>query len=182
MTPSQLRAGGRGTTIQFAVGECWLGAVLVAATARGICAIMFGDEPTALVEDLERRFPEAELRSGDKDFNRTVATVAAYVRQPARGLDLPLDILGTAFQQQVWELLRKIPPGSTTTYTEVAEQIGRPSAVRAVAAACAANPISVAIPCHRVLRKDGSLAGYYWGIDRKRALLKRERKGSQAAE
>jgi len=179
MTPTQLRAGGRGTTIQFATADCWLGKVLVAATDRGICAIMFGDEPDELIRDLVRRFPEAELKPGDKGFNRTVATVVAYVRQPARGLDLPLDILGTAFQQQVWELLRTIPAGSTTTYTEIAQRLGRPSAVRAVASACAANPISVAIPCHRVVRTDGSLAGYYWGIERKEKLIERERGESE---
>lgn len=174
MTPTQLRAGGRGLTIRYATGTCWLGLVLVAASERGICAIMFGDQADPLVHDLRGRFPQAELIAGDRDFQQTVRAVAEYVRRPAAGFDLPLDIIGTAFQQQVWELLRKIPAGSTTTYTEIARRLGRPSAVRAVASACAANPISVAIPCHRVVRADGSLAGYYWGLERKQKLLERE--------
>lgn len=182
MTPSQVRTGGRGLTIRYATGKCWLGLVLVAATERGICAIMFGDEAEPLVGDLRGRFPQAEFKSGDRKFRETVAAVAAYVRQPARGLDLPLDIIGTAFQQQVWEQLRKIPAGSTTSYTEIARRLGKPSAVRAVASACAANPISVAIPCHRVVRTDGSLAGYYWGIERKRKLLERERVDNDRGE
>ncbi|MBL8851133.1 MAG: bifunctional DNA-binding transcriptional regulator/O6-methylguanine-DNA methyltransferase Ada [Planctomycetaceae bacterium] len=174
MTPTQVRSGGRGTTIHYAVENCWLGLVLVAATERGICAIMFGDRAAPLIRDLHRRFPEADVAAGGNAFQQTVATVVAYVAQPACGLDLPLDVIGTAFQQQVWALLQKIPPGATTTYTEIARQLGRPDAVRAVATACAANPISVAIPCHRVVRKDGSLAGYYWGIERKQKLLERE--------
>jgi AraC family transcriptional regulator, regulatory protein of adaptative response / methylated-DNA-[protein]-cysteine methyltransferase len=180
MTPTQLRSGGRGLTIRYATGKCWLGLVLVAATDRGICAIMFGDKAEPLVHDLKGRFPHAELIAGDREFRETVAAVAAYVRQPSRGLNLPLDIIGTAFQQQVWELLRKIPAGATTTYTEIAKQLGKPAAVRAVASACAANPISVAIPCHRVVRTDGSLAGYYWGIERKRKLLDRESESEHA--
>jgi len=179
MTPTQVRAGGRGLTIRYATGRCWLGLVLVAATDRGICAIMFGDEAEPLVRDLKGRFPQAEFESGDRKFRETVAAVAEYVREPARGLGLPLDIIGTAFQQQVWELLRKIPAGSTASYTEIARRLGKPSAVRAVASACAANPISVAIPCHRVVRTDGSLAGYYWGIERKQKLLERERGDDQ---
>jgi AraC family transcriptional regulator of adaptative response/methylated-DNA-[protein]-cysteine methyltransferase len=182
MTPTQVRAGGRGLTIRYATGKCWLGLVLVAATERGICAIMFGDEAEPLVRDLEGRFPRAELIAGDRKFRETVAAVAAYVQQPSRGLDLPLDIIGTAFQQQVWELLRTIPAGSTATYTEIAKRLGKASAVRAVASACAANPISVAIPCHRVVRSDGSLAGYYWGIERKRKLLALERRTEGSPE
>lgn len=179
MTPTQLRAGGRGLTIRFATGRCWLGVVLVAATERGICAIMFGDEVEPLVRDLTERFPQATLEAGDRDFQQKVRAVAEYVRRPAAGLDLPLDIIGTAFQQQVWELLRKIPAGATATYTEIAKQLGKPAAVRAVASACAANPISVAIPCHRVVRTDGSLAGYSWGIERKQQLLSREQGDDQ---
>jgi len=182
MTPTQMRAGGRGLTIRHATGRSWLGVVLVAATDRGICAIMFGDKAEPLVRDLKERFSHAKLVAGDRDFQRTVRAVAEYVRRPAAGLELPLDIIGTAFQQQVWELLRKIPAGATSTYTEIAKRLGKPSAVRAVASACAANPISVAIPCHRVVRSDGSLAGYYWGIERKRRLLDREQQNEESPE
>ena len=174
MTPTEFRAGGSGTRIQFAVGECWLGAILVAATERGVCAILLGDDPEELLRDLQDRFPQAELIGGDSQFERTVAAVVGLIEQPAGGLDLPLDVRGTAFQQQVWEALRKIPPGTTVTYSEIAEKLGRPTAVRAVATACAANPLAVAIPCHRVVRRDGAPAGYRWGIDRKRSLLERE--------
>lgn len=175
MTPTELRAGGCGITIRYAVEKCWLGLVLVAATDRGICAIMFGDKSAPMIDDLKRRFSKAEFVSGDGEFQQVVAAVVTYVARPAGGLELPLDIIGTAFQQRVWEVLRKIPPGATATYAEIARKLGRPEAVRAVATACAANPISVAIPCHRVVRKDGALAGYYWGIERKQKLLDVER-------
>jgi AraC family transcriptional regulator of adaptative response/methylated-DNA-[protein]-cysteine methyltransferase len=174
MTPRDFRAGGPGAEIRFAVGQCSLGAILVAATDKGVCAITLGDDPDALVRELQDRFPKARLIGGDAEFERLVAKVVGFVEAPAQGLDLPLDLRGTAFQQRVWEALRKIPAGRTATYTEIAKRIGRPKAVRAVAAACADNPVAVAIPCHRVVRLDGNLAGYRWGIARKRALLDKE--------
>jgi AraC family transcriptional regulator of adaptative response/methylated-DNA-[protein]-cysteine methyltransferase len=174
MTPTDFRAGGAGAAIRFAVGECSLGSILVAATPKGICAISLGDDPDALVRGLQDRFPKAQLIGGDKTFERLVADVVGFVEAPAQGLDLPLDLRGTAFQQRVWQALRKIPAGTTTTYTEIAKRIGRPKAVRAVAQACAGNAIAVAIPCHRVVRLDGSLSGYRWGVARKRALLDKE--------
>src|SRR5712691_4603438 len=174
MTPTNFRSGGIGTSIRFAVGACSLGSILVAATAKGICAILLGDEPGALVRDLEDRFPKAKLIGGDAGFEQWVAKVVGFVEAPALGLDLPLDVRGTAFQQRVWRALREIPAGSTASYTEIAERIGAPKAVRAVARACASNAIAVAIPCHRVVRTDGALSGYRWGVERKRALLERE--------
>jgi AraC family transcriptional regulator, regulatory protein of adaptative response / methylated-DNA-[protein]-cysteine methyltransferase len=174
MTPTKFRKGGVGTAIRFAVGECSLGSILVAATDKGVCAISFGDDPGALVRDLQDRFPRAELIGGDREFERLVAKVVGFVEAPTKGLDLPLDIRGTAFQQRVWKALRLIPPGSTATYAELARRIGRPKAVRAVAQACSTNPIAVAIPCHRVVRTDGALSGYRWGVERKRALIERE--------
>lgn len=175
MTPTDLRAGGKNTAIRFAVGQCSLGAILVAASGKGVAAILLGDEPGALVRDLETRFPNAELIGADPAFEATVAKVVGFVEAPGTGLDLPLDIQGTAFQQRVWQALRGIRPGTTSTYAEVARTIGRPTAARAVATACAANPIAVAIPCHRVVRTGGAISGYRWGIARKRALLARER-------
>jgi AraC family transcriptional regulator, regulatory protein of adaptative response / methylated-DNA-[protein]-cysteine methyltransferase len=156
------------------VGQCSLGAILVAASERGVCAILLGDDPQALVHDLQDRFPKARLVGGDADFEQWVARVIGFVEAPALGLDLPLDLRGTAFQRRVWQALREIPPGRTSTYTEIAERIGAPKAVRAVAGACAANALAVAIPCHRVVRLDGSLSGYRWGVERKRALLAKE--------
>lgn len=177
MTPGAYRAGGARTEIRFAVAQCSLGAILVAQGARGICAILLGDEPEALLRDLQDRFPRAELIGGDADFEALVAQVVGFVEAPATGLDLPLDLRGTAFQQRVWQALREVPPGSTVSYTEIARRIGAPGAVRAVAGACAANALAVAVPCHRVVRQDGALSGYRWGIARKRALLEREAKG-----
>jgi len=174
MTPTNFRSGGHGASIRFAVGECSLGSILVAATDRGVCAIMLGDDPDALVRDLQDRFPKARLIGGDTDFEQLVAKVVGFVEAPALGLDLPLDVQGTAFQQRVWQALRAIPSGATASYTEIAERIGAPQAVRAVAQACASNALAVAIPCHRVVRRDGALAGYRWGVERKRALLERE--------
>ena len=174
MTPTRFRSGGAGTSMHFAVGECWLGSVLVAATGKGVCAIMLGDDPDALLRDLQDRFPKAELVGGDREFEGLVASVVGLVEAPALGLDLPLDVRGTAFQQRVWQALRDIPAGSTASYTDIARRIGAPKAVRGVAGACAANPIAVAIPCHRVVRSDGALSGYRWGVTRKRALLERE--------
>jgi AraC family transcriptional regulator of adaptative response/methylated-DNA-[protein]-cysteine methyltransferase len=174
MTPTQRRAGGAGTDIRFAVGECSLGAILVARSERGVCAILLGDDPDELARDLQDRFPRARLIGGDTDFERVVALVVGFVEQPALGLDLPLDVRGTAFQQRVWQALREVPTGRTVSYAEVAQRIGAPKSVRAVAQACAANAIAVAIPCHRVVRHDGALSGYRWGVERKRALLERE--------
>jgi AraC family transcriptional regulator of adaptative response/methylated-DNA-[protein]-cysteine methyltransferase len=175
MTPTAFRSGGNGAAIRFAVGECSLGAILVAATGKGVCAILFGDDPDALVRDLQDRFPRARLIGADADFERLVATVVGFVEAPAQRLDLPLDVRGTAFQQRVWQALRRIPSGSTASYAEIARRIGRPKAVRAVAQACAANALAVAIPCHRVVRTDGTPSGYRWGVERKRALLEREK-------
>jgi AraC family transcriptional regulator, regulatory protein of adaptative response / methylated-DNA-[protein]-cysteine methyltransferase len=174
MTPTIFRSGGTGTTIRFAVGECSLGSVLVASSEKGVCAISLGDDPDALVRDLQDQFPKARLIGGDKKFERMVAQVIGFIEAPKTGLDLPLDVRGTAFQQKVWRTLREIPAGSTVSYTEIAERIGAPKAVRAVAQACASNHIAVAIPCHRVLRHDGDLSGYRWGVQRKSALLARE--------
>jgi AraC family transcriptional regulator, regulatory protein of adaptative response / methylated-DNA-[protein]-cysteine methyltransferase len=174
MTPSSYRAGGADHDIRFAIGECSLGAILVAQSERGVCAILFGDDPDVLARDLQDRFPRANLIGGDRAFEQLVATVVGFVEAPAIGLDLPLDVRGTAFQQRVWQALRDIPAGVTASYSEIAQRIGSPNAVRAVAGACAANMLAVAIPCHRVVRNDGSLSGYRWGVERKRALLARE--------
>jgi AraC family transcriptional regulator of adaptative response/methylated-DNA-[protein]-cysteine methyltransferase len=174
MTPTAYRAGGAATRIRFAVGQSSLGAILVAATERGICAIFLGDDPDELLRQLQDRFPRADLVGGEAAFERLVARVVGFVEAPAVGLDLPLDVRGTAFQQRVWRALSAIPAGSTTSYAEVARRIGAPRSVRAVARAIADNPIAVAIPCHRVVASDGALTGYRWGIARKRALLDRE--------
>lgn len=161
--------------MRYAVGECSLGSILVAASGKGIAAILFGADPEALVHDLEGRFPNANLIGGDLAFEDVMTRVVGFVEAPEVGLNLPLDMRGTAFQHRVWNAVREIPVGTTATYTEIAEKIGMPSAVRAVAAACAANKIAVAIPCHRVVRNDGSLAGYRWGVERKRQVLDREK-------
>lgn len=175
MRPRSFQRGGVGETIRFAVGECSLGAILVASSDKGVCAISLGDAAEALVEDLQDGFPRAELIGGDRDFEQLVARVVGFVEAPRTGLDLPLDVRGTAFQRRVWEALLEIPAGATSNYADIAARLGAPRAVRAVAGACAANKIAVAIPCHRVLRTDGSLSGYRWGVERKRALLGRER-------
>lgn len=174
MTATKFRAGGADTEIRFAIGECSLGSILVAKSERGVCAILLGDDPEALARDLQDRFPRANLIGGDAEFEQMVAKVIGFVEAPATGLDLPLDIRGTAFQQRVWQALRKIPVGSTASYTEIAHRLGVPKAVRAVARACAANALAIAIPCHRVVRTDGTLSGYRWGVERKRALLEKE--------
>jgi AraC family transcriptional regulator of adaptative response/methylated-DNA-[protein]-cysteine methyltransferase len=176
MTPTAYKRGGADAEITFAIGQCSLGAILVARSRKGICAIMLGDDPDQLVRDLQDRFPKAELIGGDVDFERIVAKVIGLVEAPALGTDLPLDIRGTAFQQRVWQALRSIPAGETASYTEIARRIGAPKSVRAVAQACSANPLAVAIPCHRVVRTDGDVSGYRWGVERKRALLRREAK------
>ncbi|MBL4891129.1 MAG: bifunctional DNA-binding transcriptional regulator/O6-methylguanine-DNA methyltransferase Ada [Rhizobiaceae bacterium] len=174
MTPSKYRSGGSGEIINFAVGECGLGSVLVAASKTGICAILLGDSPDMLAQDLQDRFPNAMLEGGDNSFEEWVAKVVGFVEAPQLGLDLPLDIRGTAFQQRVWQALRAIPIGSTVSYAEVARAIGSPKAARAIAKACAANAIAIAIPCHRVVRNDGAISGYRWGVERKRQLLEQE--------
>lgn len=174
MTPSGFRAGGARTQMRVAVGECSLGAILVAASERGICAISLGDDPNQLMRDLQDQFPRADFIAGDAAFEQQVARVIGFVETPALGLDLPLDVRGTAFQQRVWQALRDIPAGKTLSYTMVANKIGAPKSVRAVASACAANTLAIAIPCHRVVRNDGAISGYRWGVERKRALLARE--------
>lgn len=176
MSPQQYRTGARGVTIRFAVGECSLGSILVAATERGVCAIALGDDPQTLVHDLERRFRHAELVGADAGFEATVARVIglAEAHPGASATELPLDIQGTVFQERVWRALRAIPSGATTTYAELAAALGMPRASRAIARACASNPLALVIPCHRVVRSDGSLAGYRWGVERKRELLRRE--------
>ena len=174
MTPTKFRGGADGVSIRFAVGECSLGSILVAATEKGICSILLGDDPDKLVRGLQDRFSKAKLVGGDKEFEKWVAQVVGFVEAPAQGLRLPLDMRGTAFQQRVWKALRDIPAGSTATYSDIAERVGAPKAVRAVAQACASNDIAVAIPCHRVVRKNGELSGYRWGVERKQALLRRE--------
>jgi AraC family transcriptional regulator of adaptative response/methylated-DNA-[protein]-cysteine methyltransferase len=176
MTPGAYRAGGADAEIRFAVGQCSLGAILVAQSARGVCAIALGVDPVALARDLQKRFPNARMIGGDADFERLVAQVVGLVEAPGLGLELPLDVRGTAFQQRVWQALQEVPPGRTVSYTEIAQRIGAPASVRAVAQACGANALAVAIPCHRVVRRDGGLSGYRWGVERKRALLEREAK------
>lgn len=174
MTPSDFRSGGGRREIHFAIGQSTLGAILVARSELGVCAILLGDDPEVLLRDLQARFSKATLIGGDAGFEAVVARVVGFVEAPKLGLDLPLDIRGTAFQQRVWQALREIPVGKTVSYTELARRIGMPSAVRAVAGACAANALAVAIPCHRVVRSDGGLSGYRWGVERKKALLDRE--------
>jgi AraC family transcriptional regulator of adaptative response/methylated-DNA-[protein]-cysteine methyltransferase len=174
MTPKAYRSGGAGATVRFAIGECWLGSILVAASQSGVCAISLGDDPDKLARELQDQFPNAQVIGGDAEFEQLVAKVVGFLETPAIGIALPLDIRGTAFQRCVWEALQKIPLGSTVTYTDIAKQIGKPNSVRAVASACAANKLAVAIPCHRVVRTDGSLSGYRWGVERKAKLLERE--------
>lgn len=174
MLPRQYRAGGAGATIHFALGQCSLGAILVAQSEKGICAILLGDDPESLLYDLQDQFPKARLIGGDSAYEQLVAEVVGFVEAPALGLALPLDVQGTAFQERVWQALREVPAGSRVSYTDIAERIGAPKAVRAVAMACAANHIAVAIPCHRVVRRDGDISGYRWGVERKQQLLTRE--------
>jgi AraC family transcriptional regulator, regulatory protein of adaptative response / methylated-DNA-[protein]-cysteine methyltransferase len=174
MRPSRYRAGGADEEIKFAVGQTSLGAILVASSRKGVAAILLGDDPDELVRDLQDRFPKARLIGAERDYETLIARVGGLIETPEVGLSLPLDVRGTAFQQRVWQALQEIPTGETVCYAEIARRIGSPKAARAVAEACAANNLAVAIPCHRVVRHDGSLSGYAWGVDRKRALLDRE--------
>lgn len=174
MAPTRYRTGGAAERLRFAIGATSLGALLVASSEAGVAAILIGDDPEALVRDLQDRFPKAELVGGDADYERLVARVVGLIEEPGAGHDLPLDIRGTAFQQRVWAALRAIPVGETRSYAEIAAAIGSPGAVRAVGAACGANRLAVAIPCHRVVRTDGDLSGYRWGVERKASLLARE--------
>jgi AraC family transcriptional regulator of adaptative response/methylated-DNA-[protein]-cysteine methyltransferase len=179
MTPARYRSGGANEEIRFAVGETSLGAILVASSKKGVVSILLGDEADELVRSLQDRFASAHLVGADKDYEALVAQVVGCVEAPRLGLELPLDVRGTAFQQRVWRALKDIPAGRTASYAEIARRIGSPKAVRAVAGACAANNIALAIPCHRVVRQDGSISGYAWGVTRKRSLLERE--GGEAA-
>ena len=172
--PQAARSRGAGLEIKFSIRECSLGQVLVAASDKGVCHLALGDESEPLLSDLHSRFPKARFVRGDADFETLAAEAVRFVEAPTGSFDLPLDIHGTAFQRRVWAAMREIPPGAKVSYAEIAQRIGEPKAVRAVAAACAANRIALAIPCHRVVHKDGSLSGYRWGVKRKRALLERE--------
>jgi AraC family transcriptional regulator of adaptative response/methylated-DNA-[protein]-cysteine methyltransferase len=174
MTPTRYREGGMNEEIKFAIGQSSLGAILVASSAKGVVAILIDDDPNKLARDLQDRFPKARLVGGDRDYEKLVAQVVGLVEAPGIGLNLPLDVRGTAFQQRVWQALQEIPVGKTTSYSDIAAQIGLPNGARAVAGACAANNIAVAIPCHRVVRSDGSLSGYAWGVERKKRLLDAE--------
>ncbi len=175
MKPSDYKAGGTNTHIHFAVGQCSLGAILVAQSHRGVCAILLGDEPDTLVRDLQDQFPDAELLGADPAFEQLVAQVVGFIEAPALGLDLPLDLRGTAFQERVWQALRRHPGGQHRQLRADRRTDWPPTAFRAVAQACGANRLAVAIPCHRVVRSNGELSGYRWGVERKRQLLERER-------
>ncbi|MEM7397451.1 MAG: bifunctional DNA-binding transcriptional regulator/O6-methylguanine-DNA methyltransferase Ada [Pseudomonadota bacterium] len=175
MAPDTFRKGGVSEHLTFATAPCSFGVVLAAASQKGLCAILLGESSDALADDLRALFPKASLTEGDADFAATMAAAVALIDVPGKQIELPLDIRGTAFQRRVWEALRKIPAGETRSYSAVATEIGAPDAVRAVASACAANKLAVAIPCHRVVRRDGSMSGYRWGAERKRALLDKEK-------
>jgi AraC family transcriptional regulator of adaptative response/methylated-DNA-[protein]-cysteine methyltransferase len=174
MTPTQFKAGGANEEIRFALGQTSLGAILVASSKRGVASILLGDDPDALLRQLQDRFPKAQLIGADRDYEVLVARVVGLIEAPQIGLNLPLDVRGTAFQRRVWLALQEIPVGQTVSYSEIARRIGSPKATRAVAGACAANNLAVAIPCHRVVRNDGAVSGYAWGVERKKALLDRE--------
>jgi AraC family transcriptional regulator of adaptative response/methylated-DNA-[protein]-cysteine methyltransferase len=174
MTPTSFRDGGVNTVIHFAIAECSLGSILVAKSERGVCAVLMGDDPLQLARDLQDQFPKADLVGDESGYEELVAKVIGLIERPGVGFDLALDIRGTAFQQRVWKALQQIPVGTTASYADIAKSIGMPKAVRAVAQACGANTLGVAIPCHRVIRTDGALSGYRWGVERKRALLDRE--------
>jgi AraC family transcriptional regulator of adaptative response/methylated-DNA-[protein]-cysteine methyltransferase len=174
MTPTQFKAGGANEEIRFALGQTSLGAILVASSKRGVASILLGNDPDALLRQLQDRFPKAKLIGADSDYEALVARVVGLIETPQIGLNLPLDVRGTAFQRRVWLALQEIPVGQTVSYSEIARRIGSSKAIRAVAGACAANNLAVAIPCHRVVRNDGALSGYAWGIERKKVLLDRE--------
>ena len=174
MTPGALRRGGQGEEIATAFADCPFGRLLLGATARGVCFLGFGEDDAAMLADLARRFPRAALRPDDVALAASLQAVLAFLKEPAEALSLSLDLRGTAFQRRVWQALTELPPGSTITYAGLAARIGAPRAVRAVAASCAANPVAVAVPCHRVLGSDGTLRGYRWGVARKKALLAAE--------
>jgi AraC family transcriptional regulator, regulatory protein of adaptative response / methylated-DNA-[protein]-cysteine methyltransferase len=174
MTPTQFKAGGANEEIRFALGQTSLGAILVASSKRGVASILLGNDPDALLRQLQDRFPKAKLIGADRDYEALVARVVGFIEAPQIGLNLPLDVRGTAFQRRVWQALQEIPVGQTASYAEIAQRIGSPKAIRAVAGACAANNLAVVIPCHRVVRNDGALSGYAWGVERKKALLDRE--------
>ncbi len=182
MTPGAKRRGGAGERIRYTIADTAVGPMLLAASARGVCATAFDDDPAALLDELRRRFPAADLVEDRAELQDWVRAVADHLATPARALDLPLDIQGTAFQTRVWRALREIPLGQTASYAQIAAVLGRPTAVRAVARACAGNAIAVLIPCHRVVRQDGSPSGYRWGTERKRALLDAERKSASAKQ
>ena len=181
MTPAIYRKGGLGMNISYTIAPCSLGRVLVAATERGISAVYLGDRDSDLVAALRKEYPRAEIRSGSGEHSNWVRAIVRHLAGTNPQLDLPTDVMATAFQRRVWEALRSIPQGATRTYSEVARSIGQPSAIRAVARACATNPVSIVVPCHRVVRTDGSLAGYRWGIERKKSLLERERHAVKSA-
>lgn len=174
MAPARFRAGGAGEEIRYAISRCSLGLALIAATGKGVCAVSFGDSRDVLVDELKARFPQARLARGDEPFSRLVAQVLAAVETRGSASGLPLDIRGTAFQRRVWQALQRVPPGATVSYAELAARIGAPASIRAVASACASNTLAVVVPCHRVVRSDGGVSGYRWGVKRKQALLARE--------
>ena len=175
MTPGALRRGGAGEEIRTAFADCPFGRLLVGATEQGVCFLGFAEPDEALLCDLRRRFPRAAIRADDAALAKTVRAVLAFIAEPKQALALPLDLRGTAFQQRVWQALCRIPAGETRSYAELAAMIGAPRAVRAVARSCATNPVSLAVPCHRVVGKNGALTGYRWGVPRKRALLAAEK-------
>ncbi len=172
--PRPLPAAESAEEITFSFGEASLGAILVAQSSRGVCAILLGDDCPKLVQELRDHFAEARLVADNARLTDTIAAVVDAIERPQHPLELQLDVRGTEFQRKVWRVVREIPPGTTTSYAEIARRIGSPKALRAVAGACAANVLAFAIPCHRVLRSNGSLSGYRWGMARKRALLNRE--------
>jgi len=179
MKPKVYRKGAAGITITYGLAQCFLGWVIVAATDRGICAIEFGDDPDALPDQVQSRFPKAQLKEADRGFKTLINEVVEFIESPGGDFKIPLDIQGSAFQQQVWNVLRRVKPGETLSYTEVAEKIGNPNAVRAVASACASNKLAVVIPCHRIISKAGKLSGYRWGTKRKKMLLDLEKDSNE---
>ncbi len=177
MTPGALRRGGAGETIRTAIADCRFGRLLVGATATGVCFLGFAEPDDALLGDLRARFPKATILADDASLTETIRTIIGFMDEPRQALDLPLDLRGTAFQLRVWEALRQIPHGQTRTYAQLAGMVGNPKAIRAVARSCATNPVSLAVPCHRIIGSDGTPTGYRWGIPRKRDLLAREAEG-----